>query len=141
MGTIGIRPMSPSDWPDVEQIYRAGIATGQATFESEPPPSWQAFASGKLPHLMLVALEDSIAVGWAAAGPVSARVVYRGVVEHSVYVAPRAAVDADDRARPAGVRDTRLAAGREPGHGVDSAYLRFQSAHEASRTISPNATP
>ena len=38
-----------------------------------------------------VALEDSIAVGWAAAGPVSARVVYRGVVEHSVYVAPRAA--------------------------------------------------
>ncbi len=91
MWTIGIRPMSPSDWPDVEQIYRAGIATGQATFESEPPPSWQAFASGKLQHLMLVALEGSIVVGWAAAGPVSARAVYRGVVEHSVYVAPRAA--------------------------------------------------
>src|SRR5699024_449646 len=30
-------------------------------------------------------------IGWAAAGPVSARAVYRGVVEHSVYVAPHAA--------------------------------------------------
>lgn len=36
---------------------------------------------------MLVAVHrDDRVVGWAAAGPVSARAVYRGVVEHSVYV-------------------------------------------------------
>ncbi|OYO01075.1 N-acetyltransferase [Enemella evansiae] len=84
--------MTPADWPAVEAIYRAGIATGHATFEAEPPPDWEAFAAGKRPDLMIVAVDaDDRVLGWAAAGPVSARAVYRGVVEHSVYVAPPAA--------------------------------------------------
>jgi phosphinothricin acetyltransferase len=37
-----------------------------------------------------VALRDGEVVGWVAAGAVSGRCVYRGVVEHSVYVAERA---------------------------------------------------
>ncbi|BDZ40025.1 MULTISPECIES: GNAT family N-acetyltransferase [Microbacterium] len=89
MGAVGLRPMVETDWPAVEKIYRAGIATGHATFESEPPPSWDVFAAGKQPGLMLVAADGPTVVGWAAAGPVSARAVYRGVVEHSVYVAPQ----------------------------------------------------
>src|SRR5690606_3244040 len=55
MGAVGLRPMVETDWPAVEKIYRAGIATGHATFESEPPPSWDVFAAGKQPGLMLVA--------------------------------------------------------------------------------------
>lgn len=41
MGAIGLRPMAEADWPEVEKIYRAGIETGHATFESEPPSSME----------------------------------------------------------------------------------------------------
>lgn len=78
-------------WPAVREIYAAGIATGQATFESRPP-GWEAFAAGKPAHLRQVAVDERGAVlGWVAASPVSARPVYAGVVEESVYVHPSAA--------------------------------------------------
>lgn len=87
---ISVRPMSAADWPSVESIYREGIATGEATFETETP-SWQAFDAGKLPSPRLVAVdEDGTVLGWAAASPVSSRAAYRGVIEHSVYVAEAA---------------------------------------------------
>ena len=82
-------PLTLEHWPEVERIYAAGIATGHATFESEPP-SWEQFDAGKLPGQRLVAVEDSRVVGWAAASAVSDRCVYAGVVEHSVYVDPAA---------------------------------------------------
>ena len=82
-------PLEAEHWPEVERIYRAGIATGHATFESEPP-TWEQFDAGKLPHQRLVAIEDGRVVGWAAASAVSDRCVYAGVVEHSVYVDPAA---------------------------------------------------
>src|SRR5699024_9358656 len=92
MESLATRPLTPADGPAVEAVYRAGIATGHATFEAEPPSDWDTFAAGKRPDLMLVAIDaDDRMIGWAAAGPVSARAVYRGVVEHSVYVAPHAA--------------------------------------------------
>lgn len=92
MEGVSTRPMTPTDWPAVEAIYQAGIASGHATFETEPPPDWYTFASSKRPDLMLVAVGgDDCVLGWAAAGPVSTRAVYRGVVEHSVYVDPDAA--------------------------------------------------
>lgn len=83
-------PLTGEHWPEVERIYAAGIATGHATFESEPP-SWEQFDAGRLPGQRVVALEDGRAVGWAAASAVSDRCVYAGVVEHSVYVDPAAA--------------------------------------------------
>ncbi len=87
---VTIRPMAGTDWPAVEAIYRAGIATGNATFEADPP-SWEHFDAGKLNVGRLVATDDTgTVVGWVAASPVSSREVYRGVVEHSVYVAPAA---------------------------------------------------
>ncbi|MCS5716441.1 GNAT family N-acetyltransferase [Herbiconiux sp. CPCC 205716] len=90
-GPLTIRPMSAADWPAVEAIYRAGIATGNATFEAEPP-SWEHFDAGKLDVGRLVTIDNTGAVvGWVAASLVSARLVYRGVVEHSVYVAPAVA--------------------------------------------------
>jgi L-amino acid N-acyltransferase YncA len=81
-----IRPLEAADWPGVERIYAEGIATGDATFETEPP-SWDEFDGGRLPGHRLVAVEQGEVVGWAALSPTSSRACYAGVVEHSVYVA------------------------------------------------------
>ncbi|WP_422770107.1 GNAT family N-acetyltransferase [Plantactinospora sp. WMMC1484] len=85
-----IRAMEPGDAAEVLAIYQAGLDTGQASFETEAP-TWPAFDSGRLPVHRLVAVEDDGGVlGWVAVTPVSARAVYAGVVEHSVYVHPAA---------------------------------------------------
>lgn len=84
-----VRPMTDADWPQVHAIYAAGIATGHATFEDEPP-SWSDFDATRLPGHRHVVERDGTLLGWAACSPTSARAVYAGVVEHSVYVSPRA---------------------------------------------------
>lgn len=87
---VTVRPLKATDWPSVRQIYAEGIATGNATFEAEPP-SWEDFDLGKLPDHRFIGMDESGAVtGWIAVSPTSTRAVYRGVVEHSVYVASRA---------------------------------------------------
>ncbi|MFC6325324.1 GNAT family N-acetyltransferase [Microbacterium koreense] len=79
--------MTTADWPEVERIYGEGIDDGSATFETSPP-TWESFDTGRLELGRLVAVDGGGAVlGWAAVSPVSTREVYRGVVEHSVYVA------------------------------------------------------
>jgi L-amino acid N-acyltransferase YncA len=81
--------MEADDWPTVHAIYAAGIATRNATFETEPP-SWMHFDGSHLEALRFVATSEATVVGWAAASPVSDRCAYRGVAEHSVYVDPSA---------------------------------------------------
>jgi phosphinothricin acetyltransferase len=81
--------MRQDDWQAVERIYAAGIATGEATFETEPP-SWEEFDSTRLRGHRLVAVEAGEVVGWAALAPTSSRACYAGVAEHSVYVAEHA---------------------------------------------------
>jgi L-amino acid N-acyltransferase YncA len=83
---LSVRRLEATDWPAVEAIYREGIATGNATFEANPP-TWEAFDSGKVPGLRLVAVDGERVLGWTAASLVSGRPVYSGVAEHSVYVA------------------------------------------------------
>jgi phosphinothricin acetyltransferase len=84
---VNIRALVADDWPAVEAIYREGIDAGNATFEVDPP-TWDVFDAGKVRDARLVAVDDDGAVvGWAAASPVSSRDAYRGVIEHSVYVA------------------------------------------------------
>ncbi|GAB3602959.1 GNAT family N-acetyltransferase [Microbacterium aureliae] len=98
----GIRPMVAGDWPAVAAIYADGIADGDATFESSVP-AWHEFDEHRLAAPRLVAVSDAGDVrGWAAATPVSARAVYRGVVEHSIYI--------DRAARGRGVGATLLRA-------------------------------
>lgn len=85
---IRIRPMTPADWPKVEAIFAAGIAAGEATFETATP-TWEQFDAGRIRDARLVAVDDAgTVIGWAAASPVSRRAVYRGVIEHSVYIDP-----------------------------------------------------
>jgi len=85
---LRVTALTPEDWPAVRSIWAAGIATGHATFESEPP-SWATFDAGKLPdHRLLARGNRDEVLGWAAVSPTSSRPAYAGVVEHSVYVAP-----------------------------------------------------
>ena len=90
MTAVRIRARIADDWPAVESIYRQGIATGNATFEPEPP-DWPTFDASRLRIGRLLAVDDHGAVtGWIAISAVSAREAYSGVVEHSVYVADSA---------------------------------------------------
>lgn len=74
----------------VLKVYAAGIAEGDATFETEAP-TWAEFDASRLPGHRFVALDDDgVVLGWVAVTPVSSRQAYAGVVEHSVYVDPRA---------------------------------------------------
>jgi L-amino acid N-acyltransferase YncA len=84
---LTIDPMTPADWNAVRAIYLAGIATGQATFETDAP-DWAAWDAGHLPSCRLCARAGGDVVGWAALCPVSRRPVYAGVAEVSVYVHP-----------------------------------------------------
>ncbi|WP_344633892.1 N-acetyltransferase family protein [Streptomyces glaucosporus] len=76
---------------EVLAVYRAGIAEGNATFETAVP-SWEAFDKARLPAHRMVALAGGSGkvLGWIAVSPVSSRPAYAGVVEHSVYVHPDA---------------------------------------------------
>jgi phosphinothricin acetyltransferase len=78
-----------ADWPAVREIYEAGIATGNATFETTAP-DWPAWDAGHLADHRLVARHDGRVVGWVALAPVSDRCAYAGVAEDSIYVAPNA---------------------------------------------------
>jgi phosphinothricin acetyltransferase len=73
----------------VRDIYSEGIATGDATFETETP-EWIKWNQGHLQECRLVAQASQQILGWAALSPVSGRRVYSGVTEVSVYVASAA---------------------------------------------------
>lgn len=83
---ITIDALLPEHWTGVARVYEEGIATRNATFETEVP-TWEAWDSSHLPGHRFVAVREGEVVGWVAVGPVSGRCVYAGVVENSVYVA------------------------------------------------------
>ena len=84
--TTSLRPMSVADGDGVLGIYAEGIATGHATFQDHVP-SWAEWDASHLADCRLVAEMSGAIVGFAALAAVSARPVYRGVAEVSVYVA------------------------------------------------------
>lgn len=90
MSGVTIRAMKPEDWNRVAAIYEEGIATGQATFETEVP-SRDEWDRKHHAHSRFVAEREGLVVGWGALSPVSPRRAYAGVAEVSVYVAPDAA--------------------------------------------------
>ena len=87
--TLRISPVAAGDWPEVREIYRQGIATGHATFETELP-DWEKWDRDHLPDCRLVACSEVGIVGWAALSSVSRRQVHAGVAEVSIYVAEAA---------------------------------------------------
>ena len=87
--TIAIDALRPEDWEGVAVIYREGIDSGHATFESAVP-KWDSWNASHLAAGRLVARIGDRVVGWAALSPVSDRCAYSGVAEVSVYVAAAA---------------------------------------------------
>jgi L-amino acid N-acyltransferase YncA len=97
---ILLSPLGAEDWPGVARVYEAGIAGGNATFESRAP-SWRQWSATRGGYPAVVARDvaadegadgaegaEGAVCGWAALSPTSTRAVYRGVGEVSVYVDP-----------------------------------------------------
>jgi L-amino acid N-acyltransferase YncA len=83
---VDVRDLRPDHWLEVARIYAEGIATGNATFETEVP-SWTSWDAAHLAEHRFVAVADGSVVGWITAAPVSSRCCYVGVAEISAYVA------------------------------------------------------
>jgi phosphinothricin acetyltransferase len=84
-----VRDLRRDDWPEVARIFEEGIATGNATFETEVP-AWEAWDAAHLREHRVVAEHEGRVVGWAALVPASPRRCYAGVAEISAYVGEEA---------------------------------------------------
>jgi L-amino acid N-acyltransferase YncA len=82
---IIIDSMQDGDWERVRAIYLEGLASGQASFETEAP-NWEHWDEAHLRHSRLVARDGERVVAWAALTPISRRRCYAGVAEVSFYV-------------------------------------------------------
>jgi L-amino acid N-acyltransferase YncA len=122
---VEIRSLASTDWPAVAAIYAAGIATGNATFETDPP-AWEQWDASHRSDLRFVAIIEGEVVGWAAASDVSDRCCYAGVVENSVYVDPTA------QGRGVGSRLLRTLIAASEGVGVWTIQSGIFPENEAS---------
>ncbi|WP_243395532.1 helix-turn-helix domain-containing GNAT family N-acetyltransferase [Nocardioides currus] len=103
MGTLAARPCCPEDLPAgvatramtdadlavVREIYAEGIATRNATFETQVPDVSTLARKWLDGHRWVAEAEvdgTTQVVGWTAVSPVSERECYAGVGESSVYV-------------------------------------------------------
>ena len=77
--------MDNNDGFRVLEIYKMGIETRNATFETLIP-TWEEWDSKHLAHSRYVFEEDGRIVGWVALSSVSARYAYRGAAEISIYI-------------------------------------------------------
>ena len=86
---LAVDSLTPDDWAEVRRIYAEGIATGNATLETEAP-DWEAWNRAHRPDCRLAARSGGQLLGWGALSPVSGRCAYGGVAEVSVYVSGEA---------------------------------------------------
>ena len=84
-----IHNFAPEHYPAIQAIYQQGIDYGHATFE-QSVKSYEAWNKSFLPHCRLVATDNEQVIGWAALSATSARPVYAGVTELSIYIADNA---------------------------------------------------
>ena len=97
---VRIEPMTDVHADAVLDIYRQGIETGVATFETVVP-AWRAWNASHRRDCRFVAVLDGRVVGWTAIARYSSREAYAGVAWESVYV--------DEVARGRGVGSALLA--------------------------------
>lgn len=84
---LKFRALIESDWPTVSEIYRLGLETRLATFETTVP-TWANWDSNHLEKCRIIAEVDEKVIGWAVLSPVSKRKVYEGVAEVTIYIHP-----------------------------------------------------
>lgn len=80
-----IETMRSEDWEQVRSIYEEGIATENATFEPVVQ-DWEKWDSAHVAEPRLVVKVEGQVAAWAALSRVSARKVYAGIAEVSIYV-------------------------------------------------------
>ncbi len=82
---VQIQNFDQNDWISISKIYKEGINTGIATFETEIP-DWNQWDHSHISSCRLKAVRNTKIVGWAALSPTSKRKVYTGVAEVSIYI-------------------------------------------------------
>lgn len=87
MKSVQVRDLDKNDWKRVRDIYKIGIDSGNATFETNAP-DWDYWNNSKLSFGRLIGEIEGKTAGWVALSPYSSRQVYRGVVEVGIYVDP-----------------------------------------------------
>src|SRR5438445_11275456 len=87
---IDIRDLRPDHWPEVGRIYAEGIATGNATFETDMP-SWEVWDGVHLHHPRLVGTVAKKVGAWGAVGAVVSPPVSFGLAEIRRYVGEKGA--------------------------------------------------
>jgi len=87
MSKLIIETMMDESWEAVKKIYNSGIATKNATFQTEAP-EWESWDQSHRKDCRLIARIDNQVTGWAALSNVSNRCVYAGVAEVSIYIDP-----------------------------------------------------
>lgn len=80
-----IEEMMDLDWEQVANIYRQGIKTGIATFQTEVP-TYENWNNSHISSCRLVARSGDNVLGWGVLSPTSSRSVYAGVAEVSLYI-------------------------------------------------------
>jgi len=87
ISNLKILPFQPNHWDEVREIYRLGLLTRNATFETEVP-DFEAWSKKFPAHLFWVIESNDTVIGWAGLQPVSVRKAYQGVMEVTVYIHP-----------------------------------------------------
>lgn len=83
---VVVRAMQARDGGRVLDIFRAGLESGIASFETQVP-DWTSFDQRFLRAPRLVAVDaNDVLLGWAVLSAVSSRACYAGVAEVSIYV-------------------------------------------------------
>ncbi|MCP4760587.1 MAG: N-acetyltransferase [archaeon] len=80
-----IREMEYNDWKAVKSVFKEGIATKNATFETNAP-EWDKWNISHSQKCRLIAEKDGEVIGWAVLTPISDRCIYSGVAEVSIYI-------------------------------------------------------
>lgn len=124
---FAIKAFENSDWDAAREIYRQGLETGQATFETEPP-TFSDWDNGHLPfgRIAAVSLSNESLIGWAALSAVSKRKAYSGVAEVSVYVSEQA------RGKRVGTELLQALIEESEGHGIWTLQASIFPENEAS---------
>ncbi|GGG22363.1 phosphinothricin N-acetyltransferase [Dokdonia pacifica] len=86
---IQIRLFQKNDYSACAKIYKDGMDTGIATFETKVP-DWDTWNAKFLKQCRFVAEANQTILGWCALTPFSSRKVYKGVAEVTIYVAKEA---------------------------------------------------
>lgn len=83
-----IRPYTLKDFIPVATIYKEGLATGIATFETEVPDELH-WNKKFIKESCFVAVKNENIIGWCALSRVSTREVYKGVAECTIYISSK----------------------------------------------------